>query len=130
MAIIDRDGPGISRFWNLSAPQHTMYGQASALRAFRLMPIHPKLAPQIRADWSFKILDRSTRTVAFHDDTTAAVTARRWDFGDGETATDAAPVHRYARPGKYVVVLQVTGPTGHSALSKVWDVSFVGDPPK
>ncbi len=127
-AIIDRDGGGTSRFWNLSYPQHTMYGQASALRAFRLMPLAP--APAIRADWSFTILDRSTRTVAFHDDTQAAVTTRRWDFGDGETGTGPSPVHRYARPGKYVVVLHVDGPTGGSSLSKVWDVSFVGDPPK
>ena len=128
LAIIDRDGPAGSKFWNLSSPRHTMYGQASELRAFRLMPLDPP--PPIRADWSFAILDRATRSVAFRDDSQGRVTSRRWDFGDGESSTEDAPVHRYAKPGKYTVVLQVIGPGGTSTLSKVWDVSFIGDPPK
>lgn len=127
-AIIDRDGPGKSSFWNLSSPKHTMYGRADELRAFRLMPPDP--APAIKADWSFVILDRATRVVAFRDDSAGTITHRRWDFGDGETSTDTHPTHRYAKPGKYVVVLHTTGPAGTSTLSRVWDVSFIGDPPK
>jgi hypothetical protein len=127
-AVIDRDGPNEPKgqFWNLS-PRHTMYGQASELCAFRLAPLaHP--APG--ADWSFAILDQAARVVAFHDDSPGPVTSRRWDFGDGETSTEANPVHRYARPGQYVVILDVDGPGGHARLSKVWDVSFTGDPAK
>lgn len=29
-----------------------------------------------------------------------------WDFGDGQTSTDASPVHRYTRSGEYVVTLR------------------------
>jgi hypothetical protein len=130
-AVIDRDGPNEPKgqFWNLS-PKHTMYGQASELCAFRLMPLEPGARTGPRADWSFTILDEPARVVAFHDDSPDSPNAWRWDFGDGQTSTDQNPVHRYAQPGKYVVVLDVDGPGGAARLSKVWDVSFTADPPK
>jgi hypothetical protein len=129
-AIIDYDGPERkSRFWNLS-PHHTMYGQASELCGFRLMPLEPDQHSPIKADWSFAILDRTRRTVAFHDDTLGTATGWAWDFGDGSHASEQNPVHRYATPGKFVVSLRATGPAGRSTLAKVWDVSFAGDPPK
>ncbi|MBC2667632.1 PKD domain-containing protein [Novosphingobium piscinae] len=126
-ALIDRDGAEGTRnhFWNLS-PRHTMYGQAAELCAFRLMP--PR-QPALAADWSFRILDPAARTVAFTDTSRGTVTARRWDFGDGTGSTEAAPVHRYAQSGKFVVTLEVSGPQGRARREKVWDVSFTGDPP-
>jgi hypothetical protein len=127
-AVIDYDGPGkADGFWNLSSA-HTMYGQASELCPFRLMPLEARWRKPIAADWSFTILDRDRRVVAFHDDSQGDITRRRWDFGDGQASGERYPVHQYARPGKYVVVLTVDGPAGSSRLSKVWDVSFVGDP--
>jgi hypothetical protein len=128
-AVIDYDGPSPAKphFWNLSS-HHTMYGQASQLCAFRLMPLAPAQRAPIRADWSFIILDRDRRVVAFHDDTLGRVEHWRWDFGDGERSDEQHPVHRYATPGKFVVTLRAAGPDGASTLSKVWDVSFTGDP--
>ncbi|TFI57657.1 PKD domain-containing protein [Sphingomonas parva] len=127
-AVIDRDGPAArSGFWNLS-DAHTMYGQASQLRAFRLMPRDPP--PRLAADWRFTMIDRDRRIVAFRDESRGSVTGWHWDFGDGGTSTEQHPVHRYARPGKYVVVLRASGPGGSARLAKVWDVSFVADPPK
>lgn len=35
-----------------------------------------------------------------------------WDFGDGSTSTDEAPVHRYAQPGLYSVRLLVENDLG------------------
>jgi hypothetical protein len=129
-AVIDRDAAGTrSGFWNLSA-EHTMYGQASQLRAFRLMPLEPAAVPMIAADWSFRILDRGSRTVAFRDESEGAVTAWRWDFGDGHTSNERHPIHAYASPGKFVVMLDVSGADGRARRAKVWDVSFVGDPPR
>ncbi|WP_310534105.1 PKD domain-containing protein [Novosphingobium sp.] len=127
-ALIDRDGADgkANAFWNLS-PRHTMYGQASDLCAFRLMPLQ---ASPLKVQWSYTITDRVTRTVAFRDDTAGAVVSRRWTFGDGTESREAAPVHSYAAPGKFVVALEVDGPAGKSRLEKVWDVSFTGDPPK
>lgn len=126
-AVIDRDGPkGRGGFWNLS-PHHTMYGQASQLRAFRLMPLEGSFAKPIAADWSFHILDAKHRTVVFRDDSSGAADWR-WDFGDGQTSSEQNPVHSYAAIGKYVVTLQVSGAGGTARLAKVWDVSFEGDP--
>ncbi|MGN6375745.1 MAG: PKD domain-containing protein [Sphingomonas sp.] len=127
-AAIDYDGPGKAHgFWNLSS-EHTMYGQASQLCAFKLMPLEARWQKPIAADWSFTIVDRDRRVVAFHDDSHGEVTRWNWDFGDGQSSDARDPIHRYARPGKYVVMLTVDGPAGTARLSKVWDVSFVGDP--
>jgi PKD repeat protein len=35
-----------------------------------------------------------------------------WDFGDGNTSTDANPLHRYAKPGEYRVRLVITTADG------------------
>ena len=51
-------------------------------------------------------------------------------MGSSVTSAQEHPVHTYAVPGKFVVKLEVDGPDGCSALSKVWDVSFSGDPQK
>ncbi|NUQ22523.1 MAG: VCBS repeat-containing protein [Saprospiraceae bacterium] len=41
-----------------------------------------------------------------------------WDFGDGETSTDATPTHAYAVPGEYEVTLTVTNACGTVAFSR------------
>lgn len=122
-----RDGKPRRAFWNLS-PHHTMYGQASQLCPFRLMP--PAETRPFAAEWSFAVLDRERRVVAFRDDTAGPVARRRWDFGDGTGSTQANPVHGYASAGKFTVTLEVQGPRGTARHAKVWDVSFTGDPPK
>ena len=67
-AVIDYDGDAKNNgFWNLSA-EHTMYGNASFLREFRLMPLEPELQKPIEAKWSFKVLDMDRRLVAFQDE--------------------------------------------------------------
>ncbi|MBY0503963.1 MAG: PKD domain-containing protein [Bryobacteraceae bacterium] len=104
-------------FWNLSH-KTSMYGNASDLVAFQLMPLEK---PDYRAAWSFTVLDMDQREVAFHDDSTGA-TSWKWDFGDGQTSVAQHPIHRYAKAGEYVVILSVDGPGGKSQLSKVWDV--------
>lgn len=125
-AVIDDDGPGRRAFWNLS-PHHMMYGQASQLCPFRLMPLENR---PFAADWSFRIVDRERRLVAFHDTSPSSARAWRWDFGDGTHSTEQHPVHRYAYDGKFVVTLEVEGPSGSARHAKVWDVSFTGDPQK
>jgi len=82
-AVIDDDGPGGRAFWNLSS-HHTMYGEASQLCPFRLMPLEPALAGPIAARWAFSILDRERRIVAFRDES-AGATSWNWD---GKTIRD------------------------------------------
>jgi PKD repeat protein len=41
-----------------------------------------------------------------------------WDFGDGQTSTDEAPVHDYAQSGTYTVTVTATGKGGEQQASK------------
>lgn len=121
-AIIDYD-KGSNGFWNLSN-EHTMYGDASQLRTFRLMPLEPQFVKKIDAIWSFTVVNREQRVVAFHDQSIGNITSWEWDFGDGEKSTERHPIHTYKEAGKYIVVLWVEGPEGRSRRSKVWDVAL------
>ena len=125
-AVIDYDnvnsGGTNNGFWNLSR-KHTMYGQASELCAFKLMPLEPQFRKPIDAQWSFQVVDMNRRVVAFKDSSEGQVTSWTWDFGDGETSTEQNPQHIYKDSGKYVVVLWVKGPAGESRRAKVWDVA-------
>lgn len=124
-ALIDYDnmhsGDTNNGFWNLSR-HHTMYGQADQLCLFQLMPLEPSLRPALAADWSFQVVDMDRRLVAFKDLSVGDIQSWHWDFGDGETSTEANPLHTYKRPDHYVVVLDVSGSAGHARRSKVWDV--------
>jgi hypothetical protein len=124
-AIIDYDDVNQKEnngFWNLSG-KHTMYGNASHLCAFRLMPLEKEFRQPVEAQWSFKIIDMDRRLVAFKDLSYGNITSWIWDFGDGTISDEQHPVHMYQRSGDYVVVLYVEGPEGKARMSKVWDVS-------
>ena len=101
-----------------------MYGNASELCAFKLMPLEPPFLKPIEAQWSFKVVDMDRRLVAFKDLSVGKITSWKWDFGDGATSTEQNPIHAYEKPGNYVVVLDVSGPAGSSRRSKVWDVQL------
>ena len=123
-AIIDYDDANSRRnngFWNLSK-EHTMYGNASFLLPFKLMPLEPPFRKQIDANWSFKIVDMNRRLVAFIDESVGEIHSWKWDFGDGTNSEEQHPQHQYKEAGKYVVVLWVEGPAGKFRRSKVWDV--------
>jgi PKD domain len=123
-AVIDYDGDAKNNgFWNLS-PEHTMYGNASYLNEFRLMPLEPQFQKAIDARWRFNVLDMNRRLVAFQDESVGTITSWRWDFGDGATSTEQDPIHSYAKAGQYVVVLYIEGPAGKSRMSKIWDVTL------
>jgi hypothetical protein len=126
--IIDYDdaesGGRNNGFWMLGR-QRSMFGDASDLPAFRLMPREPFLrGKRIDAQWSFKLVDIDRRVVAFKDESFGEITAWRWDFGDGRTSTEQHPLHAYEKPGNYVVILDIEGPAGKSRRSKVWDVQM------
>lgn len=125
-AVLDQDNVATESkdgFWNLS-PKHTMYGQASELCAFRLMPLDPSVAPKLAAQWAWSVVDMDRRLVAFKDLSVGTITAWKWDFGDGTFSTEQHPQHSYAKPGNYVIILDITGPAGASRRAKVWDVQL------
>ena len=57
-------------------------------------------------------------TVTFSDLTQGVVVARAWSFGDGVTATLAAPQHVYTEPGSYTVTLTAVGLDQTVALTR------------
>ncbi|MDR2675654.1 MAG: PKD domain-containing protein [Opitutaceae bacterium] len=124
--IIDYDdaesGGRNNGFWMLGR-RRSLFGDASALPAFRLMPLEPFLRKKkIEAQWSFRLVDGDRRLVAFKDESFGEITAWRWDFGDGRTSAEQHPLHAYEKPGNHVVILDIEGPAGKSRRSKVWDV--------
>ncbi|MBN1290198.1 MAG: PKD domain-containing protein [Candidatus Latescibacteria bacterium] len=108
-------------FINLSH-KTTMYGNATDLCAFRLMPLEKRFRRPVEAQWIFTVVDMDRRLVAFKDMSYGNITSWTWDFGDGTTSTEQYPIHQYEKPGEYVVVLYVEGPEGKDRRSKVWDV--------
>jgi FOG: PKD repeat len=121
-AIIDFDKDDHG-FWNLS-DKHTMYGNASQLRTFKLMPLEPQFMKKIEAQWSFIVLDMDRRVVSFKDKSVGKITSWKWDFGDSTNSSDQNPIHTYEKAGKYIVILYIEGPDGKSRRAKVWDVAL------
>ena len=117
--VKDRNKDG---FWNLSR-QHKMYGNASHLCAFQLMPLESRFRKTIEAKWSFKIIDMHRRLAAFQDQSYGDITSWKWDFGDGATSSQQHPAHAYDKAGSYTVILDVHGRDGNSRLSKVWEIT-------
>lgn len=110
-------------FWILSR-KRSMFGNASDLPAFRLMPLEAEFQKKLEAQWSFQVVDMDRRLVAFKDLSIGKVTSWHWSFGDGATSTEQYPLHAYEKAGNFVVILDVEGPEGKSRRSKVWDVQL------
>jgi hypothetical protein len=109
-------------FWNLSR-HHESYGNATYLRAFKLMPLEEKFRKTFDCDWDFKMADPDKRLVAFEDLSVGQINSWSWDFGDHTTSTEQNPIHEYKAAGHYTVTLEVSGPSGKTHLSKVWAVA-------
>jgi hypothetical protein len=125
-AILDYDDENAeqySGFWNLSH-KTTMYGNASDLVAFRLMPLEGDLRKPVEADWSFQVVSQEDRIVAFRDRSYGNITSWRWDFGDGKSSTEQHPMHRYERAGEFIVTLHVESREGKARRTKIWDVTL------
>ncbi|NUQ62387.1 MAG: PKD domain-containing protein [Pirellulales bacterium] len=125
-AVLDYDDENAEQyggFWNLSH-KTTMYANASDLVAFRLMPIERSLRKPVEADWSFQVISRPDRVVAFRDESYGDITSWQWDFGDGESSSERNPIHRYEKGGEFIVTLTVKAPEGKARHTKVWDVTL------
>ncbi len=125
-SILDYDDESAQRFnafWNLSH-KTTMYGDASDLVTFRLMPIEKQLRKPIEANWTFSVIHPENRTVSFRDQSYGKITSWKWEFGDGQFSNEQNPIHTYNKAGEYVVTLFVEGPEGKDRRAKVWDVTL------
>ncbi len=120
-SILDFDGDKRDGHYNL-AHNVLMVKDASYLLPFRLAPMEPSLQPDLKAEWTFKILDVEVGKVSFHDASIGKVTAWRWDFGDGVFSTEKNPIHVFEPGVRKVITLEVTGPSGTSKRTRYWDV--------
>lgn len=67
-------------------------------------------------------------TITFNDTSIGTVTARAWDFGDGNTSTGETAVTTYTNPGAYTVSLTVSGPAGSDTATKTDLISVTAVP--
>ncbi|MDD4254556.1 MAG: PKD domain-containing protein [Methanofollis sp.] len=65
-------------------------------------------------------------TVQFTDQSTGAITARHWDFGDGTTSDEKNPVHTFAA-GVYDVSLTVTRDGADDTVTKAGYIRSIGE---
>lgn len=75
--------------------------------------INVRSVPRATFDWQIDAFD-----VAFQPDEASADGQYHWDFGDGNTSTQATPTHTYARSGVYEVELVATNLCGISVTRK------------
>jgi len=62
-------------------------------------------------------------------DADGSIASYEWDFGDGETATGATPIHTYDSAGDYDVTLTVTDDDGATdEVTQTVSISEVSDP--
>jgi PKD repeat protein len=61
-------------------------------------------------------------TAVFVNQSSGAITAVLWDFGDGLSSTEENPTHTYASAGTYTVTLYVYGSGGESSFQAVISV--------
>ena len=124
--VIDYDDVNSNKrsgFWTLSH-EKTMFGNATALPAFRLMPLEPQFPSRLRPVVLLRRGHRQRRLVAFKDESVGQVTSWHWDFGDGTSSNEQNPQHAYKTAENFVVILDVVGPAGKYRRSKVWEVQL------
>jgi hypothetical protein len=119
---LDYDGPGKrDGAYNLSG-KCRMYGDASDLRLFRMLPLDVKFRKPLEAFWTFKVIDQDKRTVAFFDKSYGSINEWSWDFGDGVKSSEQLPVHTFKEAGEKTVTLRVKGPEGEKVFTRVRDI--------
>jgi PKD repeat protein len=72
-------------------------------------------AVEVIAGFNFEVDATNSLMVKFTN-TSQNYTSSSWDFGDGETSTEANPTHTYAADGEYTVKLTVTGAGGSDSV--------------
>jgi len=101
----------------------TYYFQVGAYSSFGgPIQFNLEVPPPPNAALDFSPVDPSSfTTIQFYNrssDPAAAELSAVWSFGDGVTATDPFPTHRYAKDGDYQVKLTVTTTDGRTAWSQ------------
>lgn len=92
-------------------------------------PVEPPVAP-LALFSATPLTGIAPLEVAFTDESlpgTEPLTFLRWDFGDGTTSTEAAPVHTYTEPGTYTVTLTLASVSGVNTRTRTDYVRVRGE---
>lgn len=76
------------------------------------------IAPVVAIGTSADTIDLATTNSITFSDQSADVVSRYWDFGNGQTSTDANPVATYTQIGTYKVLLVIVTSNGCSNVSE------------
>ena len=79
-AVLEYDGDKLDGHLDLATTVKMVY-DASYLCQFRLMPLEGRFLPDIKADFSFKLVDMDRRLYYFRDESIGEITRWHWDFG-------------------------------------------------
>lgn len=90
-------------------------------------PSDPNAAPT--ADFTFECANLTCTFTDRSTDTDGQVTARSWDFGDGQDGNGTTPSHTYAQAGTFNVTVSVTDNGGKSTTSQARAVAVVAPSP-
>lgn len=87
------------------------------------------LTPAPTADFAADIVSGTAPlTVSFTNLSQGVITGWTWDFGDGVTATVAAPQHVYTTAGSYTVTLSVLGLDQGDTLTRTGYITVTAEP--
>ncbi len=83
----------------------------------RVVTIENAFAPQA-AFSAMPVSGTIPLTVTFADQSVGYVTNRLWDFGDGQSSSEANPQHIYTTPGSYTVTLTISAANYRDVVSQ------------
>lgn len=83
------------------------------------------VAPNSAGEVEFAIDYYVVSTIQFTNTSAKQGPSVTWDFGDGQTSTEANPVHKYAKAGRYQVKLTVEGVGSRTYPIMIYDIAPV-----
>lgn len=83
------------------------------------------VAPNGEGEVEFGIDYYVVSTIQFTNTSAKQGSSVTWDFGDGQTSTEANPVHKYAKAGRYQVKLTVEGVGSRTYPIMIYDIAPV-----
>jgi beta propeller repeat protein len=87
------------------------------------------MMPPLDADYSANMtLGMAPLTIGFTDMSQGQIDRWLWDFGDGNSSSEASPVHTYYSEGTYTVILTVVNPYQRDAEKKENYISIGSTP--
>ncbi|RKT47461.1 PKD domain-containing protein [Thiocapsa rosea] len=116
---------GVPGKYNVSLIVTGPGGQDTETRSGYVSVAHPAPIADFNSD---VVSGVAPLTVRFSDSSSGAVSGWAWDFGDGNSSSEASPTHTYTIPGTYSVSLVVAGPGGQGTETRSGYIQVGSEP--